>query len=191
MFGQQQPQQTQKSMDFNQFTNIFYLAVASYGSCVTVFLRHSFGSKSFGLHFLGAFLINYLYVGMYPRHPLIQIYFLLWIAVTILQRIRASALTRSGKVHSKSAGYPWVGYLLPWIRTYSGAVVMEAAVCFFGGVFMMPYDEEFGAFIVFAGVAAALKHGLEADIDTARLTRMRDAEIEQRHLLDRYRRGDF
>jgi len=186
-----QQQQPQKPFSFNEWANILYLVAASFAACVTPFFRHRFGRDSFGLNILGAFLIMYTFTSMYPHHDLIQLFFLLWIAATLFHRFRSTSLTKKGAVHSRSGGYPWLGYLLPWVKTYKGALGMEMLMAFLIGVVLLPHDEPLGTFIIFGGVAAAIKHGVESDLDRGKLTRMRDAEIEHRDLMDRYRRGDF
>ena len=100
--------------------------------------------------------------------------------------------TKQGySIHSYYAGTPWVGFLLPFVKKYETAIVVEIAVCILGSMWLREYDKALANFLFFGAFSIAFKSGIEREIVKKRLQRMRDAELEQQHMLDRYRRGDF
>lgn len=168
-----------------------YVALAGYATCFTVFTRRRFGREALGVNGVAALIILIVYSSCYPYSRGMGLFFVLWFVALILQRLCTVILARRRSVHSHCTGYPWLGYMVPFVRKYMTAVFIECLVLFVLGVFLMPVDFALGQFVFYGAGSVFLKTGIDEDIERRRLFRMRDAEIEQRSLADRYRTGDF
>ncbi len=61
-------------------------------------------------------------------------------------------------------------------------------MCGLVGILLMPYDEALGTFIAAGFLSLMFKLAIERRIDEASVQRMRDAEIEQRWMIEQNRR---
>lgn len=193
MFDQQQPTQFPRGpFSMDEIANIAYLAINSFATCFTPFVRHTFGRETFGLNVLGAGLILWVYCGLHPGSGAMIDFSGTWFVLLMIHRAKTARLERKGAViHSRYSGRPWLGHLFGMVRKDQTAVFMEGLCCLLLGCLLTEYDPIVGLFVMAGSVALWLKNGFECRVETSRLRRMRDAEIEQRYLADRYRKGDF
>jgi hypothetical protein len=172
--------------------NLLYIVMAGYSTCLTVFVRHSFGREALGINGVAALVVLILYSSCYPFSRGMGCLLWLWFVALVMQRLcTALVYARGHWIHSHSSGYPWLGYAVPFVRKHKTAIACEfLALCALGG-FLMDWDLALGQFVFFGAWTVLLKTNLDEQMERRRLFRMRDAEIEQRTLVERYRAGDF
>lgn len=168
------------------------LVINGHATCLTVFLRHSFGSEALGVNGIAAILVMVFFMAMYGGSQGMECLFGLWFVMLVLQRMRTFWLAWKGvPLHSLYTGYPWLGNLLTLGLSNSAARFVEMLVCLVAGAAISAKDPQLGNFVALGFVSLMLQNGIENRVDRMRLRRMRDAEIEQRFLLGRYRDGRF
>jgi len=186
----QQPQQQQGTLDVRGSVNILYVLVSAHSTCFTVFLRRGFGSEALGFNAILALVLIHFYIMCNPTSGGMAQFLGLWFLFLILQRIKTFSLWRKGAViHSRYDGYPWVGMMIPFLKTEERARFAETPICFIIGCLLIDYDSALSAFIAVGGISLAIKNSIDFSIDRRRLRHMRDAEIEQRFMVERYRGG--
>ncbi|HEY4313313.1 MAG TPA: hypothetical protein VGN12_27935 [Pirellulales bacterium] len=178
--------------DMRGAVNLLYVLVSGHATCVTPFVRRNFGREALGRNGAVAFVILFFYMAAYPRHFVVQQFTFWWFVMFILQRLKTMYLVSRGlSPHSRYDGYPYLGYLLPFVKDPKGASIIEFLALLGGGMWLSTVDAPLGKLIIVSSVCLVVKNAIDEDIVRRRLQSMRDAEIEQRVLLDRYRRGDF
>jgi hypothetical protein len=189
MFGQQQQG---GGLGVGGVVNLIYVLVSGHATCLTPFVRRNFGSEALGRNGAVAMLIIVFYMAAYPRHVAVGQFGTLWFAMLILQRLKTGWLMRKGTVlHSYDDGYPVLGFIIPQVKRFETAYIIEFFVVIGFGIWLSNYDAALSRLVVVSSVCMVIKTAIEQDIARKRLRAMRDAEIEQRAMLDRYRRGDF
>jgi hypothetical protein len=172
--------------------NLLYVLVSGHATCVTPFVRRNFGREALGRNGAVAFVILFLYMATYPRHLALQQFTFYWFVMLILQRLKTLYLVRRGRSsHSRYDGDPYLGFLLPFVKEYKAAWIIEFLALMAVGIWLSNLDAPLGKLIIVSAVCLIVRTAIDEDIVRRRLHAMRDAEIEQRVLLDRYRRGDF
>ncbi len=178
--------------DMRAAVNLMYVVVSGHATCVTPFVRRNFGREALGRNGAMAFVILFLYMAAYPRHVALQQFTLWWFVMLVLQRLKTGYLVSRGRSpHSRYDGYPYVGFLLPFVKDHKGAWIFEFLALLGCGIWLSSLDAPLGKLIIVSAVCLIVRTAIDEDIVRRRLHAMRDAEIEQRVLLDRYRRGDF
>ena len=189
MFGQQQQG---GGLGVGGVVNLLYVLVSGHATCVTPFVRRNFGSEALGRNGAVAMFIIVFYMAVYPRHGALLDFGGLWLLMLILQRLKTGWLMRKGvALHSQEVGHPWLGFIIPAVKQYETACIIEFFVLLGFGIWLSNYDAALSRLVVVSSVCLVVKSAIEQDIVRKRLRGMRDAEIEQRAMLDRYRRGDF
>lgn len=167
--------------------NFLYLLVSGHATCLTPFMRRGFGSEALGLNGIAALVIILLYAAHTGSQAMIS-FLVFWLFALLLQRIKTGLLWRQGVVpHSRYDGEPWLALKL--VKSEQAARGIEPFICLAAGVALSAYDEALGAF-VFAGLFSfIIKLGIERRVDEVSVQRMRDAEIEQRWLVQQNKKG--
>lgn len=178
---QQQPNQ---GLTFRTGFNLLYLLASAHATCLTVFMRHSFGSEALGLNAIGALGLMVIYVGFTNSHAMAA-FLTAWLVVLLCQRIRTYWLWRQGRImHSRYEGYLWLGWAFPLVRRCSGAKLFEMLFCMTAGALLCGVDLALGEFVLVGFFSLLVKAGIEGEIEQRRLQRMRDAEIEMRQMVE-------
>jgi hypothetical protein len=187
-----QSQQDGGGLGFRGATNLLYLLVSGHATCVTPFVRRNFGSEALGRNGAVAMLIIVFYLMAYPRDFLLKDFSLVWFAMIVMQRLKTVWLVRRGAVmHSRGDGYPWLGFLIPLIKRDNTARAVEFAALFALGLWLADFDGGMSRLVVVSSLCLVVKNAFEEEIVRKRLRAMRNAEIEQRDILERYRQGGF
>jgi hypothetical protein len=178
--------QKQEQSSFRSSFNAMYFLANSHATCLTVFLRHSFGSEAIGMNGLVAVLMMLVYRGE-TRCLAMGTFFMAWLVALIVQRLRTFVLYQRGwRLHSRYGGYPWLAIRIPFVKTEVRAMALEPLVCLLVGHVLCRWSEPVGRFVMFGCFSLAIKNGIERQIDRARLRQMHDAVIEQMHLVERF-----
>jgi hypothetical protein len=172
--------------------NLLYVIVSGHATCVTLFVRRNFGREALGRNGVVAFLILFIYMAAYPRHLMLRQFTFYWLAMLFLQRLKTMYLVSRGlSHHSRYDGYPYLGFLFPLVKGHRGASLVECVVIMGCGIWLSSLDAPLGQLIIVSAVCLLIRTAIDESIVRRRLQAMRDAEIEQGVLLERYRRGDF
>lgn len=192
MFQQQQQQQGFGRPSMNQSFGALYLAADCFALCFTPFLRRDFGRNAVGLAGLGAGGLI-LFWGSYSQTPALCWYFLVWLLALIGQRIRTFQNTLRGLApHSYYPGYPWLAFkLFPRLKSEANAKGAEAFLLLAVGGLLTFVSKPLGFFVMTGFPAILFLEAVRVEVTRSRLQAMRDAELSQRELSDRYREGRF
>jgi hypothetical protein len=169
--------------------NVVYLLANARATCLTVFMRHSFGVEAIGMSGLHALVLIVL-VGGFGRSPeMLQCFLPLWIYALLWQRVYTLKRVRTGaRWHSRFQGYPALAMRIPLVRREKDAVtVIEPALCFLVGMLLREFSPVMGGFVFAGGFSLLVRHGIDTEINRKRLQAMQDAELEQRWLAERFR----
>lgn len=188
------PQQRSQPGDMltlgESFKSLNALAHAHALSC-TVFLRTDFGREGIGIHGLITILMILGYgsvVRCYAMFP----FFLVWLFAVLCQRVRQFVNWRRGViVHSHFNGTPWLSKRLFPRLSELNAKGADAFLCLAIGGLIAQFDKPFGFFVMAGFVSILFSEAVMVETTKRRLQAMRDAEIEMRHLSERYKSGRF
>jgi hypothetical protein len=172
--------------------NLLYLVVSGHATCVTPFVRRNFGSEALGRNGAIALIILVVYMVAYPTHRALVNLGGLWFLMVILQRLKTGRLLRKGfVVHSRFDGEPFLGFIVPFVTRYQTASFIEFLALLIFGIWIASIDAALSRLVVVSAVCLVIKMTIEEEIVRKRLRAMRNAEVEQRSIVERYRRGDF
>ncbi|MBX9787852.1 MAG: hypothetical protein K2Y37_02965 [Pirellulales bacterium] len=194
MFHQQRHHDGQEfgGWDFRTKFNLAYLVVSGFTTCFTVFLRHRFGREALGLRAVIGILAMVVYMATYPESAAMSGYFFLWWIALVLQRLGHFVRRTKGIVlHSRFEGEPWIGALLPPALREGGAKFLEVVLCVLVAAMLQGDDMALANFMFLGAASLTVKAVIDGRADYRRVAQMRDAEIEQRAMLDRWRGGRF
>jgi len=178
-------------MTIQDTTNLTYVALKAFATCFTVFTRHSFGTEALGLSGVLACAGIFIYANV-QRSPEMFFYFWVWLLALIMQRARSLRASRHGhRLHSQNRGYPWLGYLLPGVKSYWAAAFVECCAVMACAAVAAPFSKAMAGFFFWGSIAMLFLGRLEHHAITMELRRMRDAEIEMQTRADLYRSQDF
>jgi hypothetical protein len=169
--------------------NLLYLLSNAHATCLTVFMRHSFGTEALGMSGLHA-LILIVVVGGFGRSPeMFQCFLPLWLYALLWQRVYTLKRVRAGaRWHSRFQGYPALAMRFPFVRDERTALkVVEPMVCMVVGLLLREVSPVMGGFVLAGVFSLTLRHAIDTELIRKRLQAMRDAELEQRWLAERFR----
>jgi hypothetical protein len=162
--------------------NFLYLLLSGHVTCLTPFLHVGFGSEALGINGLAALVVILLYA-TYTGSTVMVNFLYVWLFMMLVQRIKTGSMRRQGHViHSRYDGFPHLA--TRFVKSEQAARVLEAFMCGVIGILLMSYDEALGAFIAIGFLSMMFKLAIERRIDEVSVQRMRDAEIEQRWLVE-------
>lgn len=167
-------------------------ALAHAHACtVTPFFRTDFGAEGIGLHGLiggGMILAWGCYANCYPMF----IFFFIWIIALAIQRAKTFLNWRRGViVHTRYNGYPWLARRFFPRLSEPNAKAVEAFACLGIGGLLAQFWPPLGWYVMAGFVSIMFTEAVIAETAKRRLQAMRDAEIEQRYLAERYKSGRF
>jgi hypothetical protein len=155
----QNPQQESQGPSRGAVLGLVLLVANAHATCVTVFTRSHFGVEALGVPGVAALVLMLAYGCL--RAPEMFVYLGCWLVALIIQRIGTFRLVRQGwRAHSRYAGYPALAMRLPWVTERVAVTLIEPLL---------------------------FRQGIEQEITRKRVQKMRDAEIEQRYIADRFR----
>ncbi len=171
--------------------NGLYLLAHAHSLSFTVFLRTDFGSEGIGICGI-ATIAMILGWGAYANCYAMLIFFLLWLAALMVQRIRTFSNWRRGYViHSRYNGTPWLSRrLFPRVSELNARGV-DAFICFAVGGLMAQFNKPLGLYIMVGFFSVMFTEAIMVESNRRRLRQMRDAEIEQRYFAEIYKSGRF
>lgn len=189
MFQQQQHDKPEMQGGFN----LVYLILHGFATSVTPFMRTDFGKEAFGINSFVALLLM-IGFGSFGNSHAMWVFLLLWILAVLRQRVTQMLNRKKGLIcHSRYQGYPWLAFkLFPRIKDEGNAKGAEAFfVMSLGALLGYCLDPALGWFLVMGGIGALCIEAFAVEVTKRRLQSMRDAEIEQRDLAERFRNGRF
>lgn len=167
--------------------NLVYLAAGGLATTLTPFLRTNFGSEALGFHGVAALVILLAYFSAYPSVGVAH-FCAWWFVALISQRARTLWLHFRGEfIHSRYSGDPWLSLLVPRFRA-EHARWLEPILCLVLAHYQAPHDPWLGQLLVWGSGGLFLRLLIDQLIDNKRVQRMRDAEIDQRYIVQRYAR---
>jgi hypothetical protein len=120
--------------------------------------------------------------------PLMAYWLIAFMMALPIQRIITFAMLRRGYgLHSMDSGWPLLMLILPFIKKRNTAIAVEATLCFLVGGILIGVSPFIGQYMVIGCFSLILRTTIETWVINRRLQRMRDAELEQRWLTERYR----
>jgi hypothetical protein len=180
-----QPGQERKSDPLG----ILYALCNIHCTTFTVFLRYGFGSEALG--FPGLFALILLFICM-AGDPRMMLWLMAFFVALVIQRIITFAMLRRGyELHSMDSGWPLPMNLLPFIKKKTTAIALEAATCFLVGTILVSVSPFIGKYLIVGCFSLIVRTAIEQSILKRRIQRMRDAELEQRWLTERFRARDY
>ncbi|QDU45192.1 hypothetical protein Mal52_36830 [Symmachiella dynata] len=188
--SQQQPEIADNLLTPRQGVNLLYILAAGHATCLTVFMRHSFGTHALGRNGVVALLLILFYL-CGTEDPTMLLFLWAWLAALIYQRFKTYRVWRSGAVwHSKYDGYPALAMKLPFVRTEGSAKSLEPVFCILAGAALCPWSEAVGAYVFLGFASLLVVRAFETQSTVNRVRAMQDAAIEQRNMASMFR-GDF
>lgn len=165
---------------------MLYFLVNVHATLITPFLRSGFGNNALGFPGLFALVLLLLCMG---KEPKMLLWLFAWLVAVIVQRLETFRLLRKGvAIHSYYSGYPSVAMRCPFVRKEKTAfLLIEPMTCAVLGALLCQYSEFMGAFLMAGFLSLPIRAAIEHEVYRKRVERMRDAEIEQRWLADRFR----
>jgi hypothetical protein len=172
--------------------NLVYLLFYGHASCLTPFLRKDFGKEAMTASGIVAFLLIIAW-GSFSNSAGMWLLLQLWLCAMLWQRLKGIQNRKRGLiVHSRYNGYPWLSWkLFPWMKDETTARGADGLICMAVGVALAQVDPAVGWFIGVGGFSLLFVEALLVELRKKRLEAMRDAEIEQRSLVQHYRDGKF
>ncbi|MDX1968577.1 MAG: hypothetical protein SFV23_15475 [Planctomycetaceae bacterium] len=186
----QMPQPGDRLTLASSFNGLNILANA-HAVTLTPFFRTDFGSEGIGMPgVIGIFLILG-WGSAFNCYPMF-IFFIVWIAAVICQRVKTFINWRTGVIsHSFYNGYPWlVRRFFPRLSE-PNAKAVEAFACFGIGGVIAQFVPPLGWYLMLGLASILFSEAVIVEQSRRRLQAMRDAEIEQRYLAEKYRQGRF
>jgi hypothetical protein len=179
------PQSESNGWSPSQTVNLVYLVATAHATCLTVFLRDSFGAEALGVPGIAAFLLLFVTVGA-TGSPDLLFFSLLWFIALIVQRLQTLRNGWCGiHQHSRYAGYPAATRLCcPFVtdeRVLQRLEPVLAAVL--GGLVLLLWSNDIGQFVLWGAGSLAIRMVLDQFTHHRRLQQLHDAELEQQVLL--------
>ncbi len=190
---QQQPESGDISRDFRNTVNWLYLLANAHATCITMFIRHSFGTNVPGFSGVFAMIMMILFVA--ESNDIRMLWFLYaWFIALICQRLRTGVLyLRGHREHSEYSGWPWLAMRIPFTKSESQAKNQEPSLCLLLGLLLCPLSPTVGLFVMAGVVSLTIVRCMHQYAVRRQVTAIRDMQIEQQILSERMRglRDDF
>ncbi len=190
---QQQPESGDFSHDFRNAVNWLYLLANAHATCLTMFIRHSFGTNVPGLS--GVFAVIMMLLAVAESNDIRMLWFLYaWIAALICQRMRTGFLCLRGhREHSEYSGWPWLAMRIPFMKSESQAKNSEPTLCLVIGPLLCPVSPTVGMFVMAGVVSLTIVRCMNQYAISRQVTAMRDMQFEQQAMSERMRglRNDY
>lgn len=155
------------------------------------FLRTDFGKEGIGKAGMltGLIILGW---GSVTNCPEMFGFFALWVVALACQRARQFRNWKNRvPIHSRYTGDPWVSRRLFPKLSHANARAADGFLCLVVGGVVVQFNPPLGWFIVTGFVAILLVEGVMVEATRRKLQAMRDAEIEQEYLADRYQNDRF
>ena len=189
----QQPEPSGFDHDFRNSVNWLYLLANAHATCITMFIRHSFGTNVPG--FSGLFAILMMLLVMGESGDITMLWFLYaWLIALVCQRLRTGYLyARGHREHSEYSGWPFVAMRIPFTKSESQAKNQEPSLCLLLGLLLCPLSPTVGLFVMAGIVSLTIVRCMNQFAISRQVTAMRDMQIEQQAMSERMRglRKDF
>ncbi len=189
----QQPEQGGFEHDFRNGVNWLYLLANAHAICITMFIRHSFGTNVPG--FSGVFAVIMMMLVVAESNDIRMLWFFYaWIIALVCQRLRTGFLhARGHREHSEYSGWPWLSMRVPFTKSESQAKNQEPSLCVPLGAMLCPFSPTVGLFVMAGIVSLTIVRCMNQYAISRQVTAMRDMQIEQQAMSERMRglRKDF
>lgn len=175
-----------------RIVNIVALLLESLAFITVVFLRRGFGDKFVDLQAGVALLLLIFYGFFFPGHDLTLVH--LYLSAFILMCVRHRFRKKAGlSEHSRYSGTPRLMRVFPRVsestikRWYEPGVVMAV------GFVASFVDDPFAGIFIWSGIGILFNEASAEMAMKQRISDMNDLYLEQRGVLDRFRRerGDY
>lgn len=186
-------QQQNDRQDMKGGFNLVYVILHGFATSVTPFTRTGFGQEAFGISSIVALLLM-IGFGSFGNSYAMWVFLWLWVLAVLRQRVTQMQNRKKGVIcHSRYQGYPWLAFkLFPRIKDEGNAKGAEAfLVMSIGALLGYCLDPALGWFLALGGIGTLCIEAFAAEVMKRRLQDMRDAEIEQRDLAERFRGGRY
>lgn len=189
----QQPEPNGFDHDFRNAVNWLYLLANAHAACLTMFIRHSFGTNRPG--FSGLFAIFLMLLVVAESNDIRMLWFLYaWFIALVCQRVRTGYLYAHGhREHSEYSGWPWLAMRIPFTKSESEAKNQEPLLCLVIGPLLGPLSPTIAVFVMAGVVSLTIVRCMNQYAISRQVTAMRDMQIEQQAMSERMRglRKDF
>lgn len=152
---------------------------------ITPFTRKKFGVEALGFNGFGAFILLLVMAGADETGVALW-YFLAWFIALIIRRLQSESA--KGVRHSCYDGTPWLAMMFCKSEGTAKRVV-EPLLCVGAGLGLAQVSPTVGALVMTGAFAIAMLQSTRSMIDRLRIQKMRDAELEMKHLRELYRNG--
>jgi len=172
------------SVSLADSTNWLYLCTTAHATCLTVFLRESFGAEALGVPGVSAllFLIGAVCV---TGSPDLLLFGAIWLMALLAQRVHSFQQQRTGfRLHSRYAGFPAATKLVfPFVTDERVLQRLEPLVAGGLGLGLLMCSPVIGQFVLWGAGSLMIRTTLDQFSHHRRLQELHDAEIEQEVLL--------
>jgi hypothetical protein len=171
--------------------NLTYALAHAHAMCITPFIRSGFGYEAFGFTSLAAMIGMLLLGGLAPA-PSMFTYLVLWLYAVVIQRGWSWQAERSGEhTHSKYQGRPTLAMGIPFVKRESTAKAwVEPLICLIAGRLLYFLSPFVGDFVMWGSFSLAFTAQVQHRFWQARVRRLRDAQLEQEHLMQMFNNPD-
>jgi hypothetical protein len=179
----------------NQGLGIVLLVMQTLAVSVEVFLRRRIGSRYMDKPGAFAVLLIPCWSLFWPEEDPRPLFWFLGAYLVMCARVRMTSLRRrfrGEEGHTRYNGWPII-LSLPLLRRLSEAkakAAVEPLLVVLVGAMVMNSSPPLGSYLVAAAVGLMLSHGALEAHERTRLMDMNDSVIDQRHLAERFRRGN-
>ena len=187
----QQHQQQHGNSDMNGGFNALFNIAYGHAIIMIVFLRSNLGREAVGFYGIFSLALIFLWGGLTNSFAMF-IFLGAFVLALISQRMKTFTNERKGiLLHSRYNGDSVVSKRLFPRMSDLNLRGMDAFLCLVIGAVLTIVDKPLGVFIGLGCISILLTEQISREIYRKRMQAMRDAEIEQRYLAERYRSGRF
>jgi hypothetical protein len=159
---------------------------------VVVFTRVRFGERYLAGHALLAMPAMFLVVGAQANQNSddLFVFMSVWALAYLCARADVQKRRRRGDMeHSQYNGFPILAKLRPFRRLGERQVklALEPIVIFLFSAFVCEWNEAIGGFMMWGAAGTMVTSAMSQAQERQRLTDLRDTQIEQRNLAERFR----
>lgn len=175
--------------DAKQAANILMMLVQILAAPTEVILRKRFGKKALSgwPPFLALIAIPFWITLCGPECDPRPMWYFMLLFIAMQFRARVESLVGNYQCHSRYSGQSRLQPLLGRFWDEARVKSFEGLLVIVTGLFLIPYNEALGTFLMASGACMALVVSTQISLDKARTQQMYDAWIEQQQHAEQFR----